>query len=323
MKHYLLKSSLFLICLACVIGVSSCGGNDSVTVTSTHINGPLGDFFEVVDKPYKIVKEKGSETTISVEIKRIKEGGPKDYLSGAEFSLELMDEDENVVDNLYSFGGLDKVLSLREGESTSLTFGTYSKIKSNVSKIRLSSTWDEKKQNDDEMEDDDEEIAETEEEEEEAEEATETPGKDDIPLTSKTSKVSGNLGSCFEVVEGTYNLKKDFMSTVVWVNMKRTGGSLPLRSGEKLGQAYVDNDGKIMAVDWTMHVYNDNGKEVATLSNYEDTDIMNKFAKSSSGTTKKVSFVVSLSDEDAIKQLEKGKFSIECNAKHYVDGRPE
>lgn len=140
-----------------------------------------------------------------------------------------------------------------------------------------------------------------------------------ITLTCKSTKVSGDLSSCFEVIDGTYNFEHDLMTDYINVKIKRTNGSLPLRSGEKLGKAY-SGTGNIMALDWSMHVYDESGKEVAIMGNYEDSEVMNKFADSSSGTVKEVSFVPSLSDEDTFKKLKKGKFTIECVAKHFVDG---
>ena len=112
------------------------------------------------------------------------------------------------------------------------------------------------------------------------------------------------------------------MSDYFEVKVKRTGASLPLNPGEKLGKAYVDK-GDFMAVDWTMHFYDESGKEITTLGNYEDVEVMNKFANSSGGTIKMVSFVPSLSDDETFKGRTVGKFRLECNGKHFIDGRPQ
>lgn len=140
-----------------------------------------------------------------------------------------------------------------------------------------------------------------------------------IPLVCKSTRVGGDAGSCFEVVDGTYYLKDNTMTKVIYVKVKRTGVSLPLRSGERLGKAYEDTDGDVMALDWNMIVYDDNGRKLTTFGNYES-DVMIRFAKSSSGTIKEVSFVPSLSDDELVKQLKSGKFTIECKSKHFVDG---
>lgn len=158
------------------------------------------------------------------------------------------------------------------------------------------------------------------EDEEQVEDSDNSNG--DFVITPKTTKVSGNMGECFEVVDGSYKMVHHLMSDYFEVKVKRTGASLPLNPGEKLGKAYVD-EGDFMAVDWTMHFYDESGKEITTLGNYEDVEVMNKFANSSGGTIKMVSFVPSLSDDETFKGRTVGKFSLECNGKHFIDGRPQ
>ena len=47
------------------------GGNGSIKPVAKKINGPLGNFFEVVDRDYKI-----KDGNLSVEFQRIESGGP-------------------------------------------------------------------------------------------------------------------------------------------------------------------------------------------------------------------------------------------------------
>ena len=63
---------------ACLIGLSGCSGDDGIRVVSTNISGPLGEYYEVVDKNYKATVEEGmfKYVSINIEIKRVKEGGP-------------------------------------------------------------------------------------------------------------------------------------------------------------------------------------------------------------------------------------------------------
>lgn len=115
-----------------MIGLSSCGGDDNIALVSTKINGPLGDQFEVVDKPYKVNKTEG-KASIGVEIKRIEEGLPSVRIlknassSDYGFTVELLDNDENVlVSKATSYNNdsqqLIGIIGLRVGESTSLKF---------------------------------------------------------------------------------------------------------------------------------------------------------------------------------------------------------
>ncbi|MBP5687867.1 MAG: hypothetical protein J6X22_04405 [Muribaculaceae bacterium] len=130
MKNYLLKCSVVLAFFASLIGLSSCG-DDNVALVSSKINGPLGEYFEVVDKPYKVNKTE-AKNSISVEIKRTKDGGPTEWwLKSARnrndygFTVELMDNDENVLVSKTTTYFSDSeqliaIIGLEEGESTSL-----------------------------------------------------------------------------------------------------------------------------------------------------------------------------------------------------------
>ena len=105
-----------------------------MTPVSEKIQGPLGEYFEVVNKDYKA----NGDGKISVEIKRIKAGFPEPWEEGMEvgyddrtfsplFSLEFQDGDGNVVgkdasDIVFDKEELKSIAALGVDESASLTF---------------------------------------------------------------------------------------------------------------------------------------------------------------------------------------------------------
>ncbi len=123
---------------------------------STKISGSLGEFFEVVDRTYKIRFE-DSDYKISIEITRIKEGGPAVYnahsISSDQIAhepkmfLKLFDLDgDEVADDEAGIFRLSDIFALSVGESTTLTFNngrvdTDPYIK-DASTFNISSTWD-------------------------------------------------------------------------------------------------------------------------------------------------------------------------------------
>ena len=122
---------------------------------STKITGTLGEFFEVVDRTYKIRFE-DSKCEISIEITRIKEGGPAVY-NAYSISSEQTAHEPKMFLKLFDLDGdevaheeagifkLSDIFALSVGESTTLTFGTYLSsypyIK-DASTFNFSSTWD-------------------------------------------------------------------------------------------------------------------------------------------------------------------------------------
>lgn len=130
-----LAMAFFIICLA------ACGKGGKITPTSNKINGPLGKFFEVVEREYKI---NGDE--LSVEFKRIAEGGPEDasWSTDPTFLVELQDEDGNAIstkntDVVLTKDQLESVFSLDVDETASITF-RFSKTKG-VAQFKVSSKW--------------------------------------------------------------------------------------------------------------------------------------------------------------------------------------
>lgn len=127
------RNFLLIVCaVALVFNLCSCGGG-AIKPVSEKIQGPLGDYFQVVSKDYK---EKDGK--ISVEIKRVKEGFPEPWKEGMEvgygdgrfeplFSIELQDADGTVVSKYQSDIVLDKddlkaISALGVDESTTITF---------------------------------------------------------------------------------------------------------------------------------------------------------------------------------------------------------
>lgn len=97
-----MKNIKFLILAAAALIVASCG-NDVITPSDTDIQGPLGDYFSLVQREYK-----PSEGNVTFEIERVKEGMPEGWTQGMELgkedgcfeislTAELLDDNDNVV----------------------------------------------------------------------------------------------------------------------------------------------------------------------------------------------------------------------------------
>lgn len=140
------KVFLFVLMISAMFMLASCGSksNYKLTPTSKKINGPLGKFFEVVEREYKI---NGNE--LSVEFKRIAEGGPTDasWSTHPTFSVEIQDEDGNSIasrhtDVVLTEEQLEAVFSLGVDETASITFKfNEDKIK-DAAKFKVSSKWE-------------------------------------------------------------------------------------------------------------------------------------------------------------------------------------
>lgn len=112
------KSFILFLVTVCL---ASCGGSD-LKPTSNKIQGPLGKFFEVVDRNYSL-----KDGQVAIEFKRIAEGGPKDasWSSSPTFTVELLDADGNVVasdetDVVYDQDPLEGVFSLGKDETKTI-----------------------------------------------------------------------------------------------------------------------------------------------------------------------------------------------------------
>ena len=145
-KTYLMMLAVITMCIA------ACGNGGKIKPASKKVNGPLGKYFEIVDREYKVDGE-----TLSVEFMRIAEGGPSDasWTSCPTFTVELQDEDGNLIssnstDVVLSEAQLESVFSLGVEETASISF-KFDKTKG-ASKFKVSSKWDKGDESSDEPE---------------------------------------------------------------------------------------------------------------------------------------------------------------------------
>lgn len=141
-----LKSLFTAIVAVCCVACSK----GTMTPVTEKINGPLGDFFEVVSRDYAIKDGK-----VSIEIKRIKDGFPSPWQKGMEvgygdgrfepeFTVEFQDADGNVVskDNtniVLDSDDLKMIANLGVNESATITFDCN---KEEVCKFKISSKFE-------------------------------------------------------------------------------------------------------------------------------------------------------------------------------------
>ena len=125
------------------ISLAACGGSGKLTPTAKKVNGPLGKFFEVVERDYKM-----SENELSVEFKRIAEGGPSGASWSTEptFTVELQDEDGNSIASehthvVFNKEQLESVFSLGVDETASITFKFGKDKAKDATKFKVSSKW--------------------------------------------------------------------------------------------------------------------------------------------------------------------------------------
>lgn len=133
-----LKYFAFALLAICLVAC----GDGKVTPASKKINGPLGKFFEVVERDYKI-----ADGVINVEIKRIENGGPKDasWSTRPTFTLELLDGDGDVIssestDVVLTEDQLEAVFSLGIDETSSISFKVDES--KGAEKFKISSKWE-------------------------------------------------------------------------------------------------------------------------------------------------------------------------------------
>lgn len=125
------RVNVFLFAVLALL-LTACSGSGLKPV-SEKIQGPLGEYFEVVTKDYK-----AKDGKVSIEIKRIKDGFPEPWEKGMEvgygdgtitplFSVEFQDGDGNVVgkdaaDIISDTDELKAIAALNTDESASITF---------------------------------------------------------------------------------------------------------------------------------------------------------------------------------------------------------
>lgn len=125
--------------------MTACSG--SMSPTSDKIQGPLGEYFEIVHKEYK-----ANDGKIHIELKRIKEGFPSPWTKGMEleeykpqFYIEFQDADGNVLakDNIDMNSARDELntlATLAENETATITFVCNGK----AAKFKMGSNFDTK-----------------------------------------------------------------------------------------------------------------------------------------------------------------------------------
>ena len=138
-----MKSFKLFFILMAVISFTACSNGGKLVPTSKKVNGPLGKFFEVVERDYKL-----NENELRVEFKRIANGGPTEADSYTEptFSVELQDEDGNSIvsdptHHIFDKEQLDAVFSLGVDESASITFKFDKDKTKEAVKFKVSSKW--------------------------------------------------------------------------------------------------------------------------------------------------------------------------------------
>jgi len=135
------KLGLALFALV-LVAFTSCG--KGITPVTEKIDGPLGDYFEVVSKPYQA----NEEGMVALELKRIKDGLPAPWQQGMAmgtddntfepvFKAEFIDKDGKVfstdeTDISFNRSELTDLFKKPVGEIGSLAFGVNAKVAKQV-----------------------------------------------------------------------------------------------------------------------------------------------------------------------------------------------
>ena len=136
---------------AFTLSLLSCGGREVVvTPSKSSISGPLCEYFQVVDRNYKV-----KDGYINIEIERIENGLPDPWVEGMEvgysdnrvepgFVVEFLDEDGDILckdqtDIVWEKDELVAVVALGEGETSSIPFGA--SVTKGLASFKVSSTF--------------------------------------------------------------------------------------------------------------------------------------------------------------------------------------
>lgn len=138
-----MKAIKLFVMAVLAISLTGCSAGGELTPTSKKVNGPLGKFFEVVERDYTM-----NDNELSVEFKRIAKGGPTgaSWSSEPTFTVELQDEDGNSIasehtDVVFSKEQLESVFSLGIDETASITFKFDKDKTKEAVKFKVSSKW--------------------------------------------------------------------------------------------------------------------------------------------------------------------------------------
>ena len=145
-----MKKMFFLSLAICAMILCSCG-EGGIKPKTTKITGPLGEFFEVVNREYKYVNYENNTglLQLNVEIKRIKEGGPKDasWSSRPTFTVSILDGDENVLatestDVVFNRDALESLFALGVDETSPIAIQFDKKNTDGTAYFKVASKWD-------------------------------------------------------------------------------------------------------------------------------------------------------------------------------------
>ena len=152
-RDWKMKKIKYFAFVLILMMLASCGGgkNGIIKLVSEKINGPLGDYFEVVNKDYKVT-DRG---TVGLEFKRIKAGFPAPWNENMKvgysdgsfeplFTAEFQDKDGNTLskdkmDIVWDREELEELAALRENESTTLQFDVRDK---ETCLVKITSTFE-------------------------------------------------------------------------------------------------------------------------------------------------------------------------------------
>lgn len=146
-------NSIIRVCALFALSVSllSCGGREVVVTPSrSAVSGPLGEYFQVVDRNYKV-----KDGYINIEIERIENGLPDPWVEGMEvgysdnrvepgFIVEFLDEGGDILckdqtDIVWEKNELVAVVALGVGETSSIPFGA--NVTKGLVSFKVSSTF--------------------------------------------------------------------------------------------------------------------------------------------------------------------------------------
>lgn len=149
-KAGVLSAFVFSLCSCSCGGSKPAKAETVVTPSKASVSGPLGEYFKVVERNYKI-----KNGNISIEFERIKDGLPNPWVAGMEvgsygncvepgFTVEFLDVDGDILCKwkssvVWEKDDINAVLALGVGETCSLPCKV--EVRKGVVSFRVSSTF--------------------------------------------------------------------------------------------------------------------------------------------------------------------------------------
>lgn len=197
MKRIIISAIVLLS--AAFLFVSCGGGGKKVIVpANTSVSGPLGPYFKVVDRSYKIINGE-----INVEFERIAEGLPSPWTEGMKlgwtdnsvepgFIIDLLDEDGDVLSKdetsiIWNDDEIAALVALNVGETATIPF-TADSYKSKIAKFKISSSFEYHSPSDDLVAD-----------------GSESTGDDASDISSALNEVASDYSSALNDVASEYS----------------------------------------------------------------------------------------------------------------------